>query len=82
MIETFAQETYWLFGSEACSICRSHEQSNIDGKIDHVGVDEIANQILDEHFNLLGYYNPAKDKLYYKPMEVPYQNPKQIKMPF
>ena len=50
MMETFAQDTYWLFGSEACSICRSHEQSNIDGKIDHVGVDEIANQILDEHF--------------------------------
>ena len=49
-METFAQETYWLFGSEACSICRAHEQSNRDGKIDHVGVDEIADQIADEHF--------------------------------
>ena len=51
-METFAQDTYWLFGSEACSIYRAHEQSNIDGKIDYVGVDEIANQIADEYFNL------------------------------
>ena len=43
MIETFAQETYWLFGSEACSICRSHKQSNIDVK---------ADQIADEHFSI------------------------------
>lgn len=47
-METFAQDTYWLFGSEACSICRAHEQSNRDGKIDHVGVEEVANQILDD----------------------------------
>ena len=51
-MKKFTQDTYWLFGSEACSICRAHEQSNIDGKIDHVGVDEIANQIADEYFNL------------------------------
>ena len=41
-METFAKDTYWLFGSEACNICRAHEQSNRDGKIDHVGVEEIA----------------------------------------
>lgn len=52
-METFAKDTYWLFGSEACSICRSHEQSNIDGKIDHVGVDEVANQII--HVGTDGY---------------------------
>ena len=52
-METFAQDTYWLFGFEACSICRSHEQSNIDGKIDHVGVDEVANQII--HVGTDGY---------------------------
>jgi len=50
MMETFAKDTYWLFGSEACNICRAHEQSNRDGKIDHVGVEEIASQIVDENF--------------------------------
>jgi len=38
--------------------------------------------VTDKHFQLLGYYSPAKDKLYYKPKEIAYQNPKQIKMPF
>ena len=42
------RDTYWLFGSEACNICRAHEQSNRDGKIDYVGVDEIANQIIHD----------------------------------
>ena len=69
-METFAQDTYWLFGSEACSICRSHEQSNIDGKIDHVGVDEVANQIIHDsnifaiHMSTPRSVNYAMDLLY------------------
>ena len=42
-METFAKDTYWLFGSEACNICRAHEQSNRDVK---------ADQIADEHFSI------------------------------
>ena len=38
--------------------------------------------VTDDNYNLLGYYSPAKDKLYYKPLEVPYQDPKQIQLPF
>jgi hypothetical protein len=69
-METFAQDTYWLFGSEACSICRSYEQSNIDGKIDHVGVDEVANQIIHDsnifaiHMSTPRSVNYAMDLLY------------------
>jgi hypothetical protein len=69
-METFAKDTYWLFGSEACNICRAHEQSNRDGKIDHVGVDEIANQIIYDsnifaiHMSTPKSVNHAMDLLY------------------
>ena len=74
-METFAQDTYWLFGSEACSICRSHEQSNIDGKIDHVGVDEVANQIIhDSNIFAIHMSKPTQRKsmlwIYSMPMMV------------
>jgi len=52
IMKKFTQDTYLLFGYEACSIYRAHEQSNTDAKIDHVGVGEISNQIADEYFNL------------------------------
>ena len=32
--------------------------------------------------DLIGYYSPASDKLYYKPLEVPYQDPQQVEIPF
>lgn len=69
-METFAKDTYWLFGSEACSIFRAHEQSNIDGKIDHVGVDEVANKIMYDsnifaiHMSTPRRVNYAMDLLY------------------
>ena len=58
-METFAQDTYWLFGSEACSICRSHKQyrswlrhhlhqSCKYPSARRRGVDEVANKIIHD----------------------------------
>ena len=38
--------------------------------------------VTNKSFRLLGYYNPSKDKLYYKPTEVVYKDPNQTTIPF
>tara|TARA_R100000541_G_scaffold45362_3_gene52407 strand:- start:16005 stop:17306 length:1302 start_codon:yes stop_codon:yes gene_type:complete len=35
-----------------------------------------------EFAELIAYYSPGQDKMYYKPLEIPYQNPKQVNIPF
>ena len=38
--------------------------------------------VTDKNLNLIGYYSIAKDKLYYKPIEVRTTDPNQTKIPF
>ena len=38
--------------------------------------------VTDKNLNLIGYYSIAKDKLYYKPIEVKTTDPNQTKIPF
>lgn len=38
--------------------------------------------VTNKSYKLLGYYNPSKDKLYYKPTEVVYKDPNQTTIPF
>ena len=38
--------------------------------------------VTNKSHKLLGYYNPSKDKLYYKPTEVTYKDPNQTTIPF
>lgn len=77
-METFnvwsiAEDTYWLFGSEACSICRSHKQYRSWDLIQlmrHAEVDEVANKIIHDsniftiHRSTPRSVNYAMDLLY------------------
>jgi len=74
-METFAQDTYWLFGSEACMLCRSHKQYRSWDYFKYPsarrrGVDEVANKIIHDsnifsiHISTPRSVNYAMDLLY------------------